>query len=190
MSLLNKATLSRQPSQTTLSTAEAFAAITLIAVAADGYVADAEIQAISTALHRIQLYRSYPGDAMRNMFDGCNQNSLAQKTRGMLQHTHRVTISPRHRVSLNQLLVSTPMFERLMSLVHQQGVDTLLNVAIASLPFDLKETAFAMAVDIVLADGDFTKEEEELLNYLYSALGISKETALKILDGMVVKNQG
>ncbi|WP_293167026.1 tellurite resistance TerB family protein [Okeania sp. SIO2C9] len=117
-------------------------------MAADGYAADAERLAVGTALSRMQLFRSYPGDVMKKMFD------------------------------------------QLLNLLQRQGVDTLLNTAIASIPHDLKETAFAMATDIALADGEVTEEEEALLNQLYSALGISEEIAIKIIDVMIIKNKG
>lgn len=69
MGLFDKISSSRKQSQAALGPAEAFAAIALIAVAADGYIADAEVQAISTTLWRMQLFRSYPSDVMRKMID-------------------------------------------------------------------------------------------------------------------------
>lgn len=148
MSLFNKTALSHQQSQTVLNPAEAFATITLIAIAADGYFADSEVQALSTLLNRMQLFRSYPGDVLRKMFD------------------------------------------RLMNLLNRYGTDALTKLAVTSLPHDLKPTAFAMAADIVLADGEVTEDEEEFLNSLYSSLEISQETAIKIIDVMIIKNRG
>jgi uncharacterized tellurite resistance protein B-like protein len=148
MGLFDKLTNRTQQSQTTLGPAEAFAAITLIAVAADGYAADSELQAISTILSRMQLFRSYPADVMRKMFD------------------------------------------RLLNLLQRQGANNLLTTAVEALPHDLLETAFAVTADIVLADGEVTSEEEDLLNQLYRALQISEETAVKIIDVMLIKNKG
>lgn len=68
MGLFDKISSERQQSQT-LGPAEAFAAIALLAVAADGYAADSEVQAIMTSLSRMHLFRSYPGDVMKKMFD-------------------------------------------------------------------------------------------------------------------------
>lgn len=148
MGLFDKLSSSRKQSQTTLSPAEAFAAIALLAVAADGYAADSEINAVMTSLYRMQLFRSYPGDVVRKMFD------------------------------------------RLLNLLQRQGADVLLNAALASLPHELGETAFAITTDIVLADGEVTQEEEEFLNKLYRALEISEEIAVKIIDVMLIKNRG
>jgi tellurite resistance protein len=58
------------------------------------------------------------------------------------------------------------------------------------LPDELKETVFAVTTDIALADGEVSQEEEQLLNDLYSALGLSEEIALKIIDVMLIKNKG
>ena len=148
MGLFDKITGGRKQTQTTLGPAEAFAAIALIAVAADGYMTDSEAQAISTTLSRMQLFRSYPADVMRKMID------------------------------------------RLLGILQREGIEVLFNAAITTLPDELKETSFAVATDIVLADGEVTQEEEKLLNDLYRALEISEENAVKIIDVMLIKNKG
>lgn len=148
MGLFDKISNARQQRETTLGPAEAFAAIALIGLAADGYAADTEVQSLLTALSRMQLFRSYPEDVMRKMFD------------------------------------------RLLTILQRQGADTLLGAALASLPHELQETAFAVTTDIVLADGEVTEEEEDFLEQLYRALEISEETAVKIIDVMLIKNRG
>lgn len=148
MGLFDKISISRQHSQITLGPAEAFAAIALIAGAADGYATNSEVQAIITALSRMQLFRSYSADVMARMF------------------------------------------ERLLMLLQRQGSDPLLSAALKSLPHELQGTAFAIATDIILADGEITDHEEEFLNEFYHALEISEETAVKIIDVMLIKNQG
>jgi tellurite resistance protein len=52
----------------------------------------------------------------------------------------------------------------------------------------LKETAFAIATDLVLADGVFTPEEKKFLLQLWDALEIPDPNGQKILDAMVTKN--
>ncbi len=148
MSLFDKISNARQQMQATLGPAEAFAAIALIALAADGYSAEAEEQALRTTLARMQLFRSYPGDVLEKMID------------------------------------------RLLSILQRQGADTLLTAALESLPHELNETVFAVTADIVLADGEVTLEEEDFLNQLYRILEIPEETAVKIIDVMLIKNRG
>lgn len=148
MGLFDKISQTRQQTEVTLGPAEAFAAIALIAVAADGYINDSESQVLSMTLSRMQLFRSYPNDVMKKMLD------------------------------------------RLLMLLQRQGVQVLFNAALAMLPDELKETVFAVTTDIALADGEISQEEEQLLNDLYSALGLSEEIALKIIDVMLIKNKG
>ncbi len=69
MGLFDKIAQTRQHSEVTLGPAEAFAAIALIAVAADGYINDNESQVLSMTLSRMQLFRSYPNDVMKKMLD-------------------------------------------------------------------------------------------------------------------------
>ncbi|MBE9176855.1 tellurite resistance TerB family protein [Synechocystis salina LEGE 06155] len=82
------------------------------------------------------------------------------------------------------------MFDKLLGTAQREGFGSLLQTAIASLPHELGETVFAVATDLVLADGEVTREEENLLNSLYTALGISEATAIKIIDVMMIKNRG
>jgi tellurite resistance protein len=82
------------------------------------------------------------------------------------------------------------MLDRLLSILQRQGAEILLAAALASLPHDLQETVFAVTADIVLADGEVTEEEEEFLNELYHVLEIPEETAIKIIDVMLIKNRG
>jgi hypothetical protein len=55
--------------QDTLSPAEAFAAITIAAVAVDGYLSAEEVEGISSMLGRMHLFKSYPHDVVNRMFD-------------------------------------------------------------------------------------------------------------------------
>jgi tellurite resistance protein len=131
-----------------LGPAEAFAAITLATVAADGYLTDEEAHTMMATLNRMHLFRSYPSEVLRRMFD------------------------------------------KLCSLIKRQGFDGFIKLAVSSLPHDLYETAFAVATDLALADGEVTKEEEDLLNYLWKALAIPDETAHNIVKVMMIKNKG
>jgi hypothetical protein len=46
----------RRQSSTALGPAEAFAAIALVSVAVDGYVADAEVKSLISVISRMQLF--------------------------------------------------------------------------------------------------------------------------------------
>ena len=86
--------------------------------------------------------------------------------------------------------VMNRMFDKLLSILKLQGIDTLFNAAKESLPYDLREAAFAVATDLVLTEGILTQEEQGFLNDLYQALGISDDTATQIVRVMLIKNRG
>lgn len=135
-------------SQTVMSPAEAFAAITLISISIDGYISNEEVSSLLSSLNRMHIFRSYPSDVLRRLFD------------------------------------------RLLSMSQKIGTSQLLQIAVASLPHELHETAFATATDLILADGEVTPDEDTLLTALYKALNISEAVANKIIDVMLIKNKG
>lgn len=131
-----------------LSPAESFAGIILATIAADGYIADEEVQNLVATLYRMQLFQSYPSDHVAKMIG------------------------------------------KLMRIIQVQDADTLLNAAIQCLPEYLHETAFAIATDIVLSDGEVSQEEEYVLSKLCNSLSISQEKVNKIIEVMIIKNKG
>ena len=66
-SKFGKATQSEQ--QITLGPAEAFTAIVLLVVAADGYLSQEEISLLNTVFGRMRLFRSYSRDVVQRMLD-------------------------------------------------------------------------------------------------------------------------
>ena len=134
--------------QIELKPEEAFAAVALVAIAADGYLSDQEGRDMTNMLSRMQIFQSYSHDVMHRMFD------------------------------------------KLLSMLKLQGPSTLIDLAKAQLPQDLRETAFAVATDLVLSDGTVTSQEQAFLDDLYRILEIPGDTALKIGKVMTIKNRG
>jgi uncharacterized tellurite resistance protein B-like protein len=134
--------------QVTLGPAEAFAAIMLLAIAADGHLSNDEINLLNSTLGRMKLFRSYSWDVMRRMFDN------------------------------------------LCGTLRNEGAQVLFGAAMATLPHDLYETVFAVATDLILADGQVSEEEEQLLGSLCRALEIPQEQVNKIIEVMLIKNRG
>lgn len=134
--------------QAELTPAEAFAAVALVAIAADGYLSDQEGRDMTMILSRMQLFRSFSNDVMYRMFD------------------------------------------KLLAMLKRQGPGELINLAKACLPQDLRETAFAVATDLVLSDGTVTTQEQAFLDDLYRILEIPGDTALQIVQVMTIKNRG
>lgn len=72
---------------------------------------------------------------------------------------------------------------------HQLG-DQAVALAAAALPPPLRETAFAYACDMVLADGVVTADEEHMIVDLAGKLGVSAELAHAIVTTTIVRNRG
>jgi hypothetical protein len=138
----------KSPATETLSAAEAFASIALVAIAADGYLSDQEAEDMTILLSRMKLFSSYPEDVLHRMLDN------------------------------------------LLSQLKQYGPNQLISRAKPALPEDLRDTAFAVATDLVLSDRTVTQQEQAFLDDLYRILEIPDEAALKIVQVMTIKNRG
>ncbi|MBD2579989.1 tellurite resistance TerB family protein [Oscillatoria sp. FACHB-1406] len=81
------------------------------------------------------------------------------------------------------------MFENLSEILHQKGPQALFGAAMATLPHELYDTAFAIATDLVLVDGEVTPEEEHLLNSLCRALDLPDDLVQSTIAVMLIKNK-
>lgn len=82
------------------------------------------------------------------------------------------------------------MLKRLHAIIKKKGVDALIDLCVAGIDSELRETAFANACDIVLADGVVEADEKEFVETLGKKLDIEKKLAVLIVKIMVVKNKG
>jgi tellurite resistance protein len=85
--------------------------------------------------------------------------------------------------------VMNEMFDKLLKMLYASGFNTVFESAKESLPFDLRESAFAVASDIALVDGVITQEEQEFLHDLRHYLGVEDQIANQIVEAMLVKNR-
>ncbi len=67
------------------------------------------------------------------------------------------------------------LFDQILGILKGDGFNALFDAAKDSLSQDLREAAFAVATDLVLAEGVVAEEEKSFLNDLYQALGVSRE---------------
>lgn len=81
------------------------------------------------------------------------------------------------------------MFDKLFRILRNQGASALVAESVKGLPEDLKLTAFACAVDIALADGVVEDEEKEIINQLAESLDIPDDTAVSIIEVLIIKNK-
>jgi hypothetical protein len=82
------------------------------------------------------------------------------------------------------------LFDKLLKVIQQNGINTLFNAAKDSLSLELREAAFALVSDLVLVKSNETEEEKNFLNDLYYALDISHDLAIQIVQVMLIKNRG
>jgi tellurite resistance protein len=82
------------------------------------------------------------------------------------------------------------IFEKLIGVVRKQGVDALLALSSQAITPGLKPTAFAIATDLLMADGHVAPEEKAFLERIQKSLSVDDPTALKIVEVISIKNKG
>ncbi|MEH2442279.1 tellurite resistance TerB family protein [Nostoc sp.] len=82
------------------------------------------------------------------------------------------------------------LFHKILAILQGDGFNALFDAAKDSLSQDLREAAFAVATDFVLAEGIVAEEEKNFLNDLYQALDVSSERAMQIVQVILIKNRG
>jgi hypothetical protein len=79
--------------------------------------------------------------------------------------------------------------ERALHLLTERGVRPVLDACGAAIPSDLRAAVFAVATDLVLADGRVGEGEKAFVDQLRAALNVDEPTALKVAEVMIVKNR-
>lgn len=109
-------------------------------------------------------------------------------------------VSPEELARAHHLIWSTRRFrrksgdtvgrgiDRMRTLVEQHGAFPVLEAGARSIPKRLRPSAFALATDLVLADGKIDPSERRFLDRLASDLRLDSQTARGIRDVMLVKN--
>jgi tellurite resistance protein len=82
------------------------------------------------------------------------------------------------------------IFEKLLAIVRQRGVDELLARSAAAVSAELRPTAFAIATDLLMADGTVRAEERAFLERIQKTLQVGDDLALKIVEVIAIKNRG
>ncbi len=82
------------------------------------------------------------------------------------------------------------LIERFKTTIKEKGIGNFLTAATGRLNEGLRQSAFANAVDIALADGSVHDKEKQFLSKLQKAVGVSNRLAKTIVDVVSIKNQG
>jgi uncharacterized tellurite resistance protein B-like protein len=82
------------------------------------------------------------------------------------------------------------MVQKVRDAIDAKGRAEVFAAGVKSLPGELKETVYALAGDIVFADGTAAPEETNFLRDVQEALNIPDDLATKVLEVMRIKNRG
>jgi uncharacterized membrane protein YebE (DUF533 family) len=74
--------------------------------------------------------------------------------------------------------------------IKQDGLSAVVKRAAAAIPKTLAATMFAVAVDLMLADGLLSDKEESFTDELRALLNVETDEAAKIVDVLRTKNAG
>jgi len=79
--------------------------------------------------------------------------------------------------------------KRGFDLTAAHGLPAVLKASADAIAPDMRATTFALAVDLVLADGRLGSRENTFIDQLQSALQIEGDLARRIVDVLLVKNR-
>ena len=82
------------------------------------------------------------------------------------------------------------MVEKIRDAVDKTSRDAVFAAAVQAIPADLREPVYALAADIVFADGAISPEENDCLRKIQEALEIPDALATKVVEVMRMKNSG
>jgi tellurite resistance protein len=77
-----------------------------------------------------------------------------------------------------------------IALLSEYGLPAVLTGCAKAIPSDLRQTTFALATDLALADGRIGDREKAFIDELQGVLQIDDATAVKIVDVLLIENRG
>ena len=109
-------------------------------------------------------------------------------------------VAPEETLRINEIFNSTKLFrqpsaeptqavlDRILKLFELHGFEPVVTTAAKALPEELRAPVFTIAVDLVMADGQASGEERKFIDGLQALLHVPDETALKIVEVIIIKN--
>lgn len=80
--------------------------------------------------------------------------------------------------------------DKVVRMLKEKGFDATVDACAAAVPANLKQTAFAVSADLLMADGHVAAQEKKFLERIQKSLGVSDDLAVKIVEVISIKNQG
>jgi len=81
-------------------------------------------------------------------------------------------------------------YKAAMTMHKQIGSKQLIDSSVSKISGDNKATLFALALELLLADGILADKEKEIIEYLATALNLDTDLAGKIVEVTLIKNKG
>lgn len=78
---------------------------------------------------------------------------------------------------------------RALSLINAYGLPAVIAASATAIPAELRATVFALALDLILADGRLDSRENALMDQLQGGLRIENNLARKIIEVLLIKNR-
>ena len=101
---------------------------------------------------------------------------------------NELVATTRWRLGLGEEAVAVAAKQGL-DLIATHGLPSVMKASADVIPPDLRDTPFALAVDLVLADGRLGNRESTFIDQLPTAPQIEAELARKILALLLIKNR-
>jgi uncharacterized tellurite resistance protein B-like protein len=101
---------------------------------------------------------------------------------------NEVLATTRWRMGLSEAAVAGAAKQGI-DLIATYGLPSVMKASADAIPSDMRATTFALAVDLVLADGRLGSRESTFIDQLQTALQIEGTLARKILDVLLIKNR-
>jgi uncharacterized tellurite resistance protein B-like protein len=79
--------------------------------------------------------------------------------------------------------------ETALDIIGSTGPDALLPACAEVIPESLRAPLFALAVELVIVDGEVSQTETRFVDSLKSALGIDDEIAANIIEVLLIKSR-
>ncbi len=80
--------------------------------------------------------------------------------------------------------------QKIRDAIDASGRDVVFEAGVKVLPAELRDTVYALAADVVFADGSACPEENECLRKVQEAMGVPDDLATKVVEVMRIKNKG
>lgn len=81
------------------------------------------------------------------------------------------------------------MYDKVYKILKRDGAPALAAKSAEALSEDHRLTAFACSVDIATADGVLEQEEKDVISQLAEILQVPEQTAISVIEVMMIKNK-